>query len=330
MLEKVIFFAVLLSVFFFGGCSKVVYIEETTCLESDAVFTMEKTVESTKSMEITCDDTELSTEYTCETTVPSTEILSDESTLGNEWYTLSRLIYHACGGIDKANYTNSREALQSTLEQGNMLVEVDFLFTDDGHLVCAHKWKDVFGYEREYTLDEFLVHKIRGIYSGMTAADIIAYMDENPLLHIIVDTKEEDSSLVIAELLRLCDSRPEIADRFVIQLYEPGLKHRMLSLYPFRNENFLFTCYKFGPDKVTQILEVCREEEIKVVTVPYGRWGQASVNRFLNEDILLFEHTVNNTSMTDLSLKKGVYGFYTDFLQVNDLNLPEEEIKTLY
>ena len=75
---------------------------------------------------------------------------------------------------------------------------------------------------------------------------------------------------------------------------------------------------------MTEILELCREEEIQVVTVPYGSWGQQTVDRFTEEGFILFEHTVNFTSMTDLSLKKGIYGFYTDYLQEADLNIPND------
>ena len=59
------------------------------------------------------------------------------------WYHSAPLIYHAGGGIDGLTYSNSREALEHTLNQGNRFVEVDFLFTSDGQLVCAHDWHDI-------------------------------------------------------------------------------------------------------------------------------------------------------------------------------------------
>lgn len=138
-------------------------------------------------------------------------------------------------------------------------------------------------------------------------------------MYLIVDTKETDAVAVVAELLRLCDSDPYVADRFVIQLYEGGMKSQILELYPFEADNFLFTAYKFGPHRVTDILNLCMEEEISVVTVPYGSWDQAAVQRFTEAGCLVFEHTVNYTSMTDNALLRGVYGFYTDSLQESDL-----------
>lgn len=266
------------------------------------------------------------------------EIPEEEPVGKDPWYTAGRLIYHACGGIDGINYSNSREAMESTLKAGNMLVEVDFLYTEDGHLVCLHKWIDMLPMwkykelkrqykdkedqipETQYTLEQFLKKKVKGKFTGMTAADIVSYMKENPELHIIVDTKEEDLTAVIDDLLKLCDYQQDIADRFVIQLYDRGQKEDILKLYPFPNENFLFTCYKFDPLRVDEILQLCSEEQIAVVTVSNGIWDAETVNRFLEQGITLFEHTVNLPELVEISLEKGIYGFYTDFLQESELN----------
>lgn len=240
------------------------------------------------------------------------------------WYNISRLIHHACGGINGTKYTNSLEAMERTLSKGNLLVEVDFLFTSDGQLICAHKWDQFFRDKENCTLEEFLQLKVKKKYTPLTAGDIIGYMEKYPSLYIIVDTKEPDLTGVVAELLLLCESRPDIADRFVIQLYEPGQKGQIQALYPFRNENLLFTCYKFGEDRASEVLELCRDEQIQIVTVPYNSWSQKTVDLFLEEGMILFEHTVNSTEKTKLSLKKGIYGFYTDFLQEEDLPVMDQ------
>ena len=273
-----------------------------------------------------------------ETLPPVSEASEEELPAKAPWYTTGRLIYHACGGIDGISYTNSREAMEATLADGNTLVEVDFLFTEDGQLICLHKWIDmlpVWKYkelkreykgkedqipETQYTLDQFLKKKVKGKFTGLTASDIISYLEENPDLYIIVDTKEPDLSRVIGELLRLCGYQPELADRLVIQLYDRGQKEEILKLYPFRDDNFLFTCYKFDPLRVEEILALCAEERIGVVTVSHGSWEAETVNLFLERGIVLFEHTLNLPENVEISLNKGIYGFYTDFLQESELN----------
>lgn len=243
---------------------------------------------------------------------------------GAPWYERSRLIYHAGGVVDGVTYTNSREAIEQTLSRGDMLLEIDFLFTSDGHLVCLHEWKNLYGMTRACSLEKFQSLRIYGRFTTITAEEFIDYMREYPDLYLIVDTKEKDSVAVVAELLRLCDYQDDIARRFVIQLYDAGVKAKMCELYDFRDDNFLFTAYKFGPSRTNAIMDLCKEEGITVITVPYGSWGSATVERFLAEGFLIFEHTVNDTKMTDASLGRGVYGFYTDTLMADDLGLETE------
>ena len=52
----------------------------------------------------------------------------------------SRYMAHALGGIDGENYTNSKEALESSYNKGIRLFEVDINLTADDKLVCVHGW----------------------------------------------------------------------------------------------------------------------------------------------------------------------------------------------
>lgn len=256
-----------------------------------------------------------------ESGVLESEILAaDPWSVRTPWYETSRLIYHAGGAVGGQTYTNSREAIEETLSRGNMLLEIDFLFTSDGHLVCLHEWQNLQGLTRPCTLERFLSLKIYYQYTTLTAEDIIGYMRAYPDMYLIVDTKERSAVDVTAELLRLCDYDSDVADRFVIQLYEQGMKAQILALYPFGDDNFLFTAYKFGAYRVTDIMNLCLDENIRIVTVPYGSWDRATVQKFNDAGFYVFEHTVNYTSMTDNALARGVYGFYTDTLEEHDLD----------
>lgn len=241
------------------------------------------------------------------------------------WYERSRLIYHAGGEVDGESYTNSREAIEQTLSRGDMILEMDFLFTSDGHLVCLHEWNNFYGMTQPCTLEKFQSLKIFGRFTTITAAEFIGYMREYPDLYLVVDTKEKDPVSVVAELLRLCDYDADVARRFVIQLYDAGVKAEMCGLYAFKDDNFLFTAYIFGPSRVSEIMTLCREEGITVITAPYGAWDKATVARFTENGFLVFEHTLNYTTMTDNALRRGVYGFYTDSLRESDLGFDGEE-----
>ena len=230
----------------------------------------------------------------------------------NAWYQNTQLIYHAGGGVDGLAYTNSREAIEETLTFGNFL-EIDFGYTADGHLVCIHSWEYITGSPEPMTLAQYKEHKIFGEYTTLTAVELIAYMKEREDLYIVIDTKELDVLRVTEDLIALAEGDTAIVDRFIIQLYEEGSKGKILELYPFAEENFLFTCYKSGTDPET-VLRLCMEEGISVVTVQHGTWDSEAIDLFTQKGILIYEHTVNRLDHVTKATERGVYGFYTDFL----------------
>ena len=119
------------------------------------------------------------------------------------WYEEVPLIYHGGGGIDGCDYTNSKEALEQTLAAGHRYVEIDFLYTLDEHLVCAHFWSSLYGDETIPTLEEFKSLKVFGKYTSVTAEQLVAYMAEYEDLYIIIDTKEENYIKNIMECLMI-------------------------------------------------------------------------------------------------------------------------------
>ena len=235
------------------------------------------------------------------------------------WYNQSRMIYHACGGIDGLDYTNSVEALEETLSNGRRLVEVDFAYTSDKKLVCVHYWSNVSTDDQLLSLAEFEAAEVCGKYTPMTAEMLIEYMAQYEDMYLVIDTKEADSVSVVSDLVALCGENTAIADRFVIQLYDKGIKAQMQKVYPFSNDNFLFTAYKFGPSKFADIMQVCYDEQIPVVTVADGRWDEATIGYYRDKGFLVFAHTVNRLDYVKNAVAQGVYGFYTDFLPEEDL-----------
>lgn len=241
---------------------------------------------------------------------------------GEEWYQNTHLIYHAGGTVDGLDYTNSKEALQNTLAAGNHVVEIDFLYTLDGSLICAHEWEDLYALE-PLTLEQVFEVGIWRKYTPMTAKELIAIMKENPELIVVVDTKEEQPLTVIEELVRLADGDENVLGRFVIQLYDRGMKADILEIYPFGGENFLFTAYQFGNERVEEILQLCYDEDIRVVTVVYYAWPQEVIDLFREKGIVIFEHTVNDAYEARDIIARGSQGVYTDFLQPADLESGE-------
>lgn len=238
---------------------------------------------------------------------------------GIEWYQENRLIYHAGGGIDGLTYTNSKEALEHTLGLGNRVIEMDFAYTSDGHLVCVRDWYDVSGQSAPLSLADYRQLQIFGKYTPITAEELLGYMEAYEDLYIVLDTKEKDVNRVVLDLINLCGADSKLPDRFIIQLYGGGSKEIFQNTYPFKDENFLFTVYKFGADKPLEIMEICYRENITVITVPYGRMEDTALQAFIDRGFIVFEHTVNRPDDAQRSLQKGVHGLYTDFLSPADV-----------
>lgn len=235
------------------------------------------------------------------------------------WHHRCDLIYHAAGGIDGLDYSNSRDALEHTLELGNRFVEIDFRYTSDGQLVCARDWADITPDGIAPTDDAFRDLKIYGKYTTFTAVDLIGYMLQYPDLYIIIDTKENVAVQVVSDLTELCSEDSHILSRFIIQLYDFDSKAAIVAAYPFPDAQFLFTAYKYGTGRPAEILKNCYEQNIRVITVPHGAWSDEVIAHFTEKGFVLYEHTVNRPDEAREALARGIRGLYTDFLSPADL-----------
>ena len=242
----------------------------------------------------------------------------------NPWFEDTRLIYHAGGAIEGYTYTNSREAVMESIAIGNLVLELDFSYTTDGHLVCLHLWEDAFPLDTALNLEEFSSRLIQGRFTPMTAKDLFSIMEDYPELRVVVDTKENDIAKFYGYLIREAEDFPGVLDRLIIQLYYPGQKAEICKLYSFSDEQFLFTAYCFGPERIQEIAQICRDENICVITIPYQSWSAQQIDAFNRCGYVIFEHTVNRPDQALYSLNAGIHGFYTDSLQPSDLDFSEQ------
>lgn len=249
----------------------------------------------------------------------SMESLSPLTHSGEEWYHRCDLIYHAAGGIDGLTYTNSKDALEHALDNGSRFIEIDFRYTSGGQLVCARDWADITPDGQAPSDEEFRNLKIYGKYSALTASDLLDYMQNFGDLYIIIDTKESDAVRVVTDLVALCNGDDSLIRRLIIQLYDFESKQQILSVYPFADENFLFTAYKYGIEAPANILKHCHEQNIAVITVPHGSWPAETIIHFTETGFFLYEHTVNRPDEAREAMQRGVHGLYTDFLIPEDL-----------
>lgn len=257
--------------------------------------------------------------------IPVTGETNDQYTLypatstGEEWYADAPVIYHAGGSIEGNSYTNSREAVEKTLADGNDFIEMDLRYTSDHHLVCAHSWTDVYLEDQEPTLEEFLNSKIQGKFTPMTAEDLLEIMAENPQMHLILDAKgPEQLPEILAELVTMTVEDPDILSRFIIQLYTGREKSTLQEIYPFDDSQFLFTLYEWGAFQ-HEVIAICNEENINVLTIQQGNIQDEDVTLLRDLGFTVYVHTIDRADVAQLLLETGFSGIYTDNLQPADL-----------
>ena len=228
------------------------------------------------------------------------------------WYTENKVVAHATGGIDGLDYTNSKEALLNTIENGIKVIEIDFNYTTDGNLVCYHYYNNITPEARELSLEEFLNVKIQGKYTPMIFQDVVQIMKDNPDIYISVDTKHIKLEEIVQEIVNNCKDK-SVLNRFIIQCYFPGDKTKISKIYNFPKENYLYTPYKYIEDPY-KVLQICYNENINVVTVKNGIWSQEILELFKNKNIYVYVYSVNRPDKVQEAFENGVHGIYTDFL----------------
>lgn len=293
------------------------YCEEIQTLKQDAFMSVQQLLRARSDAAETT-PTETSDYSATEHTEPPVEVHPVEAN-DDAWFTSRPLIYHAGGDIQGYRYTNSLEAIEQTLAREQYFLEIDLQYTSDGHLVCAHTWSDVFPEEYQPTLEEFRQAKIQGRFTPVTAEDLLRIMTENPQMYLVVDVKEPGTiTRVITDLVNLANHDAAILDRFIIQLYTGEEKSDLLEIYPFEDEQFLFTLYAIGYWQM-EFAAHCNQENISVITLPQG-WMPPEDAAFLKElGFVVYEHTVNRVDIARQSLEKGISSFYTDTLFPEEL-----------
>lgn len=234
------------------------------------------------------------------------------------WYMKNNVVVHGAGSIDGLKCTNSKEALDNTLEHNIYTIEIDFEISSDNKLVCYHEPADVsFPTKTSYTYDEFKNIKIKGKYTPLTGEDIFEYMKKYPELYIVIDTKNEDYLGVIQKIVNEADE--DILNRFIIQCYYPDDKEKISNIYNFPDENYLFTAYMYTRNPYV-CLQVCMDKNINVLVMPFIEefYSEEIIEMFNSKNIHVYFHTINRLDMVEYCLDNNVHGIYTDYLYAYD------------
>jgi len=229
------------------------------------------------------------------------------------------------GGIDGKHYTNSLEALKSTLARGGRFFEIDLSFTADRDLVCFHP-----NHERHIGLEtpvaetstaEFLTHRYHDRFTLIDLETLIRELLDHPDTYIVTDCKR-DFNECMEKVLSVAEAvDPGFVGRIIPQFYKPE-QWRDVARMEAEHGSFatvIFTLYNTKIDD-DAVVEVVQTRGVPVVTMSRKRFNPDLVARLAEFGVDSLVHTVNQPAAMLEYVDHGVRGLYTDrYFQWNEV-----------
>lgn len=237
------------------------------------------------------------------------------------------LIYHALGGIDGYEYTNSKEAFEFNYNQGGRVFEVDLVMTSDGKLVARHDW-DINHYEmlgqskdgikdnEPLSLEKFKSMKIHDKYQAIDFRDIVELLVKYEDAYLVLDTKEYEKEEVYEAYRQIVDTCKDIdksvLKRIVPQIYKREMYDCVTDVYKF--DNVLYTLYMDWDVSDEDILSFAIENKLAGIVMSEPRVNKDFIDSLSNNRINTYVHTINDIDKAKNYLDMGVTGIYTDVI----------------
>ncbi len=232
------------------------------------------------------------------------EISAEETKLVPE-----ALISHAGGRIRGKSYTNSKESIDKSYENGYRLIELDFQWTTDGNLALIHDWdgyvNSAFGVESKmYSTEEFKSFNMIEGLTQMTLDDLAVWLYEHKDVHIVTDIKSDN--IIALSLIKY--RYPNLMDQFIPQIYK---LEEFETVQKLGYKNIILTLYmsNYSDD---EIIDFIKQHQVFAITMPIARAVTELPKKLKEEDVFVYAHTINSHEQRQELELYEVDGFYTD------------------
>ena len=222
-------------------------------------------------------------------------------------------VAHAGGGYAGRAYTNSLQAVQNSLNRGFRLIELDFEWTADDHLVCIHDWhfsvKRLYGREisEAPSLQAFRQWSSPLEVTSLELESLSALFRQYPQLILVTDIKQRN----LDALGRIAARVDNYRQRVIPQIYQPE-EYAAVKAMGF--ENVIWTLYRYSGD-TDAVLQVLEDIDVFAVTMDRKRVRAGLALELQKRGIPVYAHTINKPDELDkLQRNMGVSEVYTDFL----------------
>lgn len=223
----------------------------------------------------------------------------------------AKYIAHAGGVANGVYYTNSREAIDHSYENGHSLIELDMEWSTDGNLVLLHDWPSFSKLiksplRKRYSDEEFKSFKMADSLTTMNIDDLAQWLKKNKGVNIVTDVKVKN----VSALKLISDRYPRLRNRFVTQIYNFEEYNKVKNL---GYENIILTLYASNYTDA-EVIEFSRNHDLFAVTMPEST-GKTELPVLLEQEgVFTYAHTINKEEEVKELEAHGVKGFYTDTL----------------
>ncbi len=222
-----------------------------------------------------------------------------------------KFIAHGGGITEGLMMTNSLQALNASARLNYQLIEVDLVWTNDGHLVLLHDWQhsmqSLFGRQPSVMdLAGFRQLDSPNKLTHLSLADLMDWLDQHPDLRIVTDIKAEN----VRGLQHIAKQYPEHQHRFVPQIYH---RQEYQPVKQLGYDDIIFTLYlaKLSDQAVVSFAE---QNPLYAITMPIARALRELPRKLGEKDIFTYTHPVNEDKRWKTLRAKGIDGVYTDRL----------------
>lgn len=222
-------------------------------------------------------------------------------------------IVHGAGGLDGNSYLNSQEGFIYYVQNGYKYIELDFLYTSDGQIVCSHFFEhsDELNFYSRPTFEQFSSTLLEGKYHGITMPWLVQNLKMYSDITIIFDTKEEDTQNMLEDLSYILQQNDIDLNRFIIQVYSKENYEQIKENNEIKFTRFWYTNYKMHYNS-PQILNFFEDKsDIEAYVLYILDWWVFTEFDF-NTSKSIVVHTVHDKGFSDFITSKNVDYVYID------------------
>lgn len=223
----------------------------------------------------------------------------------------TKFVVHAGGSIENMKYLNCKEGFEKSIESGNTLIELDFLFTSDNEIICSHylEYFPDFSIDNRPTLAQAKETLIAGKFSALTFRQVIETLKIHTDVKIVFDTKESVYTELLNKMLQISSELDfDLKNRMVIQVYS---YKNYLEMNEFNFKEYWFTNYKanYLPKKIVGYFDDC--ENVTTIVLNELFWKLYRGVDF-NPNKKIAVHTVNDKNYINFLKNRGVDYVFCD------------------